>query len=82
MNALHHLHTLQREGLLRHLALTNFDTSHLQEILDAGIPVVSNQVSYSLVDRRPESRMLALCKSRGVKLLTYGTLLGGFLSDK
>jgi aryl-alcohol dehydrogenase-like predicted oxidoreductase len=82
MNALRHLLTLQREGLIRHLALTNFDTPHLQEILDAGIPVVSNQVSYSMVDRRPENRMLALCKARGVKLLTYGTLLGGFLSDK
>jgi aryl-alcohol dehydrogenase-like predicted oxidoreductase len=82
LDALRHLADLVREGKIRHLALTNFDTERLGVILAAGIPIVSNQVQYSLVDRRPEARMAALCRAHGVGLLAYGTLLGGLLSEK
>jgi len=73
---------LQQAGKIKHLALTNFDTAHLERILAHGIPIVSNQVQYSLIDRRPEVRLAPLCQARQVWLLTYGTLCGGFLSDK
>jgi aryl-alcohol dehydrogenase-like predicted oxidoreductase len=69
-------------GRIRHLALTNFDTLHLQRILDQGIAVVSNQVQYSLIDRRPQVQMAPLCQARGVRLLTYGTLAGGLLTRR
>lgn len=82
LDALRHLADLVQEGRIRHLALTNFDTERLGVILAEGIPIVSNQVQYSLVDRRPEARMAALCRERGVTLLAYGTLLGGLLSEK
>jgi aryl-alcohol dehydrogenase-like predicted oxidoreductase len=80
LDALKHLAELQRQGKIRHLALTNFDTEHLKLILDNGIKIVSNQVQYSLVDRRPQVQMTELCQQAGVQLLTYGTLCGGFLS--
>lgn len=82
LEALRHLDDLRRDGKIRHLALTNFDTEHLRTILDAGIPVVSNQVQYSLVDRRPEVAMAKLCDERGVGLLAYGTVCGGLLSER
>jgi len=82
LDALTHLNDLRAEGRIRYLALTNFDTAHLRTILEHGIPIVSNQVQYSLIDRRPEVRMTALCQERGVQLLTYGTLCGGLLSDR
>jgi aryl-alcohol dehydrogenase-like predicted oxidoreductase len=82
LDALRHLADLRQEGRIRHLALTNFDTEHLGVIVDHGIPVVSNQVQYSLVDRRPDMRMAAFCREHGITLLTYGTLLGGLLSEK
>ncbi|MGG6293194.1 aldo/keto reductase [Leptolyngbya sp. AN02str] len=82
LTALQHMADLQSEGKIKHLALTNFDTEHLAIILDAGIQVVSNQVQYSLVDRRPQVQMAKLCEERGVKLLTYGTLCGGLLSER
>ena len=47
-----------------------------------GIPVATNQVSFSLLDRRAAGRMSALCREAGVKLLAYGTLAGGFLADR
>ena len=82
LDALKHLADLQREGKIRHLALTNFDTDRLAIIAGHGIPIVSNQVQYSLIDRRPEARMAAWCRDHGVSLLAYGTLLGGLLSEK
>jgi aryl-alcohol dehydrogenase-like predicted oxidoreductase len=82
LDALRHLADLQGEGRIRHVALTNFDTERLAIIAGHGIPIVSNQVQYSLVDRRPEARMTAWCGEHGVTLLTYGTLLGGLLSEK
>jgi len=82
LEALDHLADLQHEGKIRHLALTNFDTERLRIIADHGVPIVSNQVQYSLVDRRPEVRMAAFCRERGMTFLAYGTLLGGLLSEK
>ena len=81
LDALGHLADLRESGKIRHLALTNFDTEHLERILDRGIPVVSNQVQYSLVDRRPEVAMSELCRRRGVSLLTYGTFAGGLFAE-
>ncbi len=51
-------------------------------ILHEGIPVVSNQVQYSVLDRRPELEMADFCKARGISLLCYGTVAGGLLSDR
>ncbi|MBV8118600.1 MAG: aldo/keto reductase, partial [Alphaproteobacteria bacterium] len=82
LDALKHLADLRDEGKIRHLALTNFDTERLQTITEAGIRIISNQVQYSLVDRRPAARMVAFCQQQGIALLTYGTVLGGFLSEK
>ena len=82
LDALRHLADLQSEGIVRHLALTNFDTERLGVIAGHGIPIVSNQVQYSLIDRRPEARMAQFCGEHGITLLAYGTLLGGLLSEK
>jgi aryl-alcohol dehydrogenase-like predicted oxidoreductase len=81
LDALTHMAQMQEEGTIRHLALTNFDTDHVQRILDHGIRIVSNQVQYSLIDLRPEVAMVPMCQERDVQLLTYGTLCGGLLSD-
>ena len=76
-----HLADLQRAGKIRLLGATNFDVRRLAEIVDAGVPLVSNQVQYSLLDCRPEQRMVAFCDQRGIALLCYGALAGGFLSE-
>ena len=82
LDALKHLADLQNDGKIRHLALTNFDTERLRIIADQGIRIVSNQVQYSIVDRRPEARMASFCGDHVMTLLAYGTLLGGLLSEK
>ena len=82
LEALHHLARLRDEGKIQNLGLTNFDTATLQRIVDDGIKIVSNQVQYSLVDLRPEVRIGPFCQGRGIRLLTFGTLCGGLLSDR
>jgi aryl-alcohol dehydrogenase-like predicted oxidoreductase len=82
LEALRYLAELRDEGKIRHLALTNFDTEHLQIIAEHGIRIVSNQVQYSLIDRRPEVRMSQFCQAHGIQLLTYGTVGGGLLSER
>jgi aryl-alcohol dehydrogenase-like predicted oxidoreductase/enamine deaminase RidA (YjgF/YER057c/UK114 family) len=76
------LDVLRREGLIRHLGATNFDTGHLRLAMSLGIPLVSNQVCFSLLDRRPAALMSELCSVCGLRLLAYGTLAGGLLTEK
>ncbi|MFC3959603.1 aldo/keto reductase [Halovivax cerinus] len=73
---------LHDEGKIRHVGVTNFDVSHLRELLDAGVPVVSNQVQYSLLDDRPERDLVECCREEGVQMLCFGTLAGGFLTGQ
>ena len=82
LDALSHLADLREEGWIREVALTNFDTERMRVIADKGIRVVSNQVQYSLIDRRPEVAMSAFCQEQGSSLLAYGTVCGGLLSDR
>jgi aryl-alcohol dehydrogenase-like predicted oxidoreductase len=76
------LDDLRRTGKIQHIGLTNFDQPRIAEILDAGVPVDSHQVQYSVLDRRPAHGLAAQCASRHVGLLCYGALAGGFLSDR
>jgi aryl-alcohol dehydrogenase-like predicted oxidoreductase/enamine deaminase RidA (YjgF/YER057c/UK114 family) len=82
LETLFFLQELKREGLIRHLGLTNIDAIHLQMVLATGIEVVSNQVSFSLIDRRAARALAPLCARIGVRLIAYGTVAGGWLSER
>lgn len=82
IDALRELAKLKSEGLVGHIGVTNFNTDHLRVLVGCGMPVVSNQVSFSLLDRRAGEDMSAFCLAHGIRLLAYGTLGGGFLSDR
>ncbi len=76
------LQELKEEGLIGNLGVTNFDTAHLRLARASGIEIVSNQVSYSLIDQRAGGRLADYCDKEGIGIFAYGTLLGGFLSEK
>jgi len=73
---------LQAQGKIRAIGLTNFDTARVAALVDSGVPIVSHQVQYSLLDNRPAATMVAACQARGIALLCYGSLAGGFLSER
>ncbi len=82
LDALREMASMRAEGLLHHIGVTNFDTDHLRVAVKNGVPIVTNQLSFSLLDRRAAGAMSDFCLANGVKLLAYGTLGGGFLSDR
>ena len=82
LDCLFHLMEIRAEGRIGHLGVTNFDAVHLDLALWSGIPLVSNQVCGSLMDRRAAGRMTEVCRTHGVGLLVYGTLAGGLLTDR
>ncbi len=82
IDAMLELARLREQGLIRHLGLANVDTAHLRLLLAEGIAIASNQVCISLLDRRATEAMSALCLERGVRLLAYGVLGGGFLGER
>lgn len=81
VKAAHHLEELQSEDKLGRVAACNFDVEHLEAMVEDGISIVSNQVQYSLLDRRPENGMLQYAKKHGIRLATFGVVAGGWLSD-
>ncbi|MBO7676423.1 MAG: aldo/keto reductase, partial [Erysipelotrichaceae bacterium] len=77
-----YLQRLKEEGLIRHVSVTNFDTDHLRMLVDAGLEITTCQAQYSLFDRRVEKRLQAYCKENDIPLICYGTLAGGFMSER
>lgn len=82
LDALHEMAKLRHEGIIGEIGVTNFDAAHLHLAHADGIPVATNQVSLSLLDRRAAGPLTALCQATGMKLFAYGTLCGGFLSER
>lgn len=82
LDALEQLMRLREEGLIREIGLTNFDAAHLHLIVKHGIEVASNQVCFSLLDRRAAGELSTVASANNVALLAFGTLCGGFLSER
>jgi aryl-alcohol dehydrogenase-like predicted oxidoreductase len=72
---------LIEQGKILSLGVTNFNTPMLERALRYA-PIQTHQVQYSLIDRRVEQSVQALCLRHGIDLLPYGALSGGFLSGK
>ena len=81
VTALEVLKDCQRKGKIANLGTTNWDSPVMDRFIDAGFDVVSAQVQYSVLDRRPAATMAAWGARRNVQMLCYGTLAGGFLTD-
>ncbi|WP_417417907.1 aldo/keto reductase [Hoeflea sp.] len=73
---------LRQEGKIANIGGTNFDTEQMLRIIDAGVPLVSMQVQYSLIDDRPSRSMVAAAMEHGVRLLCYGSVGGGLFSER
>jgi aryl-alcohol dehydrogenase-like predicted oxidoreductase len=73
---------LVKKNKIRFIGVTNFDTPHTRSIVEAGVPLVSMQIQYSVLDHRPENGLADYCIAHDVALLCYGSVAGGFLSDR
>ena len=82
IDALKYLSELCEEGVIKNIGITNFDTERIQKMVDSDIQIVSNQIQFSIIDRRPEKKMIPFCKNNNVRLLSYGSLCGGLISEQ
>ncbi len=72
-----------KRGKARYLGGINFLTTEIKAMLDAGVPLVSHQLQYSIIDDRAErSGHIDLCLKHGIKLTCYGVVAGGFISER
>ncbi|RPE66630.1 aryl-alcohol dehydrogenase-like predicted oxidoreductase [Pacificibacter maritimus] len=76
------LSDFQKEGKIDKLGTTNFNTDQMQDFVASGFHVSTIQTQFSLIDRRPTKKMVDFCAANNIKILCYGTVAGGFLSDK
>lgn len=80
--AMEHLAALKAKGKIRHLGVTNWDVADTERLMHAGADLVSTQVQYSLLDRRPATVLAPWAEAQNLQLLCYGTLAGGFLTEQ
>ena len=68
-------------GLVRHVGVSNFSRARWEDAERAlGRPVMSNQVQYSLVQRKPERELLPYAQRAGRLVIAYSPLAQGLLS--
>lgn len=67
------MNDLQRDGVVRHIGVSNFSTSQLATAIDASeTPIFTNQVEYHPFENRGE--LLAFCLEHGILLTAYSPL--------
>ncbi len=75
------LFELKAQGKIQEIGLTNVNKKYLQEFLQH-FDIASVQAQVSLFDRRIERGVGQLCGKENIKVFAYGSLLGGFVSEK
>ena len=51
-------------------------------MVEAGLKPASIQIQYSILDRRAENGLTDYCLENGIGILCYGTVAGGFISER
>jgi aryl-alcohol dehydrogenase-like predicted oxidoreductase len=74
---------LQKEGLITHVGVSNYSLARWQAAEKAlGGPILSNQVQYSLADRRPEQELVPWAQANDRLVIAYSPLAQGLLSGR
>lgn len=76
-----------RSGKVRAIGVSNYSVAQMRKAYERlecyKIPLASNQVHYSLLNRQPESNgVLAACRELNVALIAYSPLEQGLLTGK
>ncbi|MEE2774293.1 MAG: aldo/keto reductase [Pseudomonadota bacterium] len=72
----------QKNGKIVNLGVTNWDSNQISLFLESGFELISAQVQFSILDRRPLNGLTDWSCLKKIHLLCYGTLAGGFLTEK
>lgn len=74
-------------GKIKAVGVSNYSVEQMREahaaLAKRGIPLASNQVEYSLLNRKPEvNGIMDACRELGITLIAYTPLAGGRLTGK
>jgi len=72
---------LKREGLVRHIGVSNFGVGQLRQIEQIA-PVETLQPEYSLIERTAEGELLPFCEREGIGVIVYSPMGSGMLTGK
>jgi aryl-alcohol dehydrogenase-like predicted oxidoreductase len=73
------LAALQKEGKVRHIAVSNFDVAEMDRIRPIA-PIASLQPPYSMLRRGIEADILPYCLSNNIGVIVYSPMAAGILS--
>jgi aryl-alcohol dehydrogenase-like predicted oxidoreductase len=71
--------TLQKEGKVRWIGVSNFNVEQLKRA-EKIAPVTSLQPPYSLIRRQIEAEILPYCQKRGIGVISYSPMASGLLT--
>jgi aryl-alcohol dehydrogenase-like predicted oxidoreductase len=74
------LAALQAEGKIRYIGVSNFGVRQMQEVLDLGVCIAVDELPYNLLMRGIEAEIAPFCRSRGIGVIGYMTLMQGVLA--
>ncbi|MEM6333866.1 MAG: aldo/keto reductase [Planctomycetota bacterium] len=77
---LHAMDRLLKQGKVRSLGVCNFGIADISEALGTDVPLVTNQISYSLLARAAEIEVQEPCDRAGIGFLCYSPLAQGLLA--
>jgi aryl-alcohol dehydrogenase-like predicted oxidoreductase len=72
---------LKREGLVRHIGVSNFGVEQLRRIAPIA-PVETLQPPYSLIERDAEGSVLPYAKEQGMGVIVYSPMGSGLLTGR
>ncbi|MBB6732743.1 aldo/keto reductase [Cohnella zeiphila] len=76
------LSTLQKEGKIRYIGISNHGVKQMNQVKATGVQVVANELAYNLFSRGIEEEILPHCVSNHIGAIGYMPLQQGLLSGK
>jgi aryl-alcohol dehydrogenase-like predicted oxidoreductase len=73
------LAALQKEGKVRYIGVSNFDTAQMRRA-QAIEPITSNQSPCSIIRRAIEAEVLPYCQQQGIGVISYAPMASGLLT--
>lgn len=80
--AFHTLQSLQQEGKIRHIGLSNHGIGQMRQVRDTGTAFVANELPYNLLSRAIEVELLPHCMQEQIGVIAYMPLQQGLLTGK
>ena len=75
------LMTIQKQGKIRHIGVSNYSVEQMEACLKVG-PLVSLQPEYSLLVRSIEKEIVPFCLDNQIGIIAYSPLASGLLTGK